>query len=68
MTDYGLLYAAGRERVGALVDEWTEGSPLFEDGLRAIGPPLAAVAISDAEPYLPSLSSYGIAPEPLGER
>jgi hypothetical protein len=68
MTDYGLLYAAGRERVSALVEEWAEGSPQFEDGLRAIGPPLAGVAISDAEPYLPLLSAYGIAPEPLGER
>jgi hypothetical protein len=111
MTDYGLLYAASRERVSALVrdldeqragstvaacpswsvhdvvahlagtvtdvlagrlegvgsdawtarqvearrgvpirdlvDEWGGGSPQFEDGLRAIGPPLASVAISD---------------------
>ena len=30
-----------------LVDEWGGGSPQFEDGLRAIGPPLASVAISD---------------------
>jgi uncharacterized protein (TIGR03083 family) len=111
MTDYGLLYAAGRERISglvrdlddeqasitvpacpvwtvhdvvahlagtvtdvlagrldgvasdawtaeqvearrdvsipALLDEWSEGSPYYEDGLRAIGAPLAGTAISD---------------------
>lgn len=111
MTDYGLVYAAGRERVSTLVvrlddeqisttvaacpgwtvhdvvahlagsvadavtgrlegvgsdrwtaaqvesrrgvpvkeivDDWTQNSPQFEDVLRAIGPPLAPIAVSD---------------------
>ncbi len=111
MTDYGLVYASGRERVSTLVgtldeeqtsttvaacpgwtvhdvvahlagsvadalagrlegvgsdrwtaaqvearrdvpvekmlDEWADGSPRFEDALRAIGPPMAPVAVSD---------------------
>jgi len=31
-----------------LVDEWNEGGPQFEDGLRAIGGAMAATAVSDA--------------------
>jgi uncharacterized protein (TIGR03083 family) len=34
--------------IGDLVDEWADGAPQFEEGLRAIGPPLAALAVSDA--------------------
>jgi hypothetical protein len=33
--------------IAALVDEWAEGSPQFEDGVRAVGPPMAGVAVSD---------------------
>ena len=31
-----------------MVAEWAEGSPQFEDGLRAIGGPMAALGVADA--------------------
>jgi uncharacterized protein (TIGR03083 family) len=40
---------ARRERpIADLLDEWAKGSPQFEDGLRAVGPAMAGLAISDA--------------------
>jgi uncharacterized protein (TIGR03083 family) len=34
--------------VADMLDEWAGASPQFEDALRAIGPPLAGTAVSDA--------------------
>jgi uncharacterized protein (TIGR03083 family) len=34
--------------VAQMIDEWNAAAPQFEDGLRTIGPPMAAIAVADA--------------------